>query len=167
MEKRPGKKRRWSEEDLRDAVTEATSVYGVFRHMGLKVGGGQHMLIKQLIRSLGLDPSHFKGQAWNKGMKFADRELIPLDDILVPRSTYSDNRQLKRRLIEAGLLDERCAICDLLPEWQGARLVLRLDHINGIRNDHRLQNLRLLCPNCDSQTPTFAGRNKGKADPVE
>jgi 5-methylcytosine-specific restriction endonuclease McrA len=50
-------------------------------------------------------------------------------------------------------------LCGQQPMWNGKQLVLILDHINGINNDNRLENLRLLCPNCNSQTPTFAGRN--------
>lgn len=161
------KRRRWTDDQLREAVKKATSVYGVFRVMGLRVGGGQHMLIKQRIKALGLDTSHFTGQGWNRGMKVPTTPVFSFEEILVRNSRYVSSPDLKRRLIKAGLLENRCAMCGLLPEWQGKPLVMRLDHINGIRNDHRLDNLRLLCPNCDSQTPTFAGRNKGKADPVE
>lgn len=164
-----GRMRRWTDDQLRDAVKNATSVYGVFRHMGLRIGGGQHMLIKRRIRELGLDTSHFTGQGWNKrdAAGLLLRKRIPLEQILVKDSEYCSISVLKRRLVAAGLLENRCALCRLLPEWQGKPLVLRLDHMNGICNDHRLSNLRFLCPNCDSQTPTFAGRNKGKADPVE
>lgn len=161
--------RRWTDDQLREAVKKASSFAGVFRELGLRIGGGQHMLIKKRIHELGLDTSHFTGKGWNKrdaaGLLF--RRRIPLEQILVRNSDHASISVLKRRLIDAGLLDNRCAICGLGPEWQGKPLVLRLDHINGVRNDHRLENLRLLCPNCDSQTPTFAGRNKGKADPVE
>jgi 5-methylcytosine-specific restriction endonuclease McrA len=66
---------------------------------------------------------------------------------------------LKRRLLAKGLLQRRCSECGLT-DWRGAPLALVLDHINGDPRDHRLENLRLLCPNCNSQTPTFAGRNK-------
>lgn len=165
--RRGGRKRRWTDDQLREAVKSAKSVYGVFRHMGLKVGGGQHFLVKQRIKALGLDTSHFSGQGWNRGMKVPTKPVLSFEEILVRDSPYSSGTDLKRRLIAAGMLENRCALCGLLPEWQGKALVMRLDHINGIRNDHRLLNLRLLCPNCDSQTPTFAGRNKGKADPVE
>ena len=52
-----------------------------------------------------------------------------------------------------------CGICGLGPEWNGMVLVLQIDHINGDSTDSRLENLRFLCPNCHSQTETFAGRN--------
>ncbi len=171
MSKSDGRVRRWTDEQLRRAVSKAKSVSGVFRELGLRIGGGQHMLIKKRIRELGLDTSHFTGQGWNRkdaaGLLLRSRIRIPLEQILVKDSEYCSISTLKRRLVEAGLIENRCASCGLLPEWNGKPLVLRLDHINGVCNDHRLPNLRFLCPNCDSQTPTFAGRNKGKADPVE
>jgi hypothetical protein len=84
----------------------------------------------------------------------------PLEEILVARSTYSNVGHLKRRLTRAGLLRAGCYVCGLT-EWLGRPLSLILDHANGLHYDNRLENLRLLCPNCNSQTDTFAGRNKG------
>ena len=66
---------------------------------------------------------------------------------------------VKRRLLEAGLLSNVCDSCGL-SEWQGRPITIQLDHRNGIRNDHRLENLRMLCPNCHSQTETYAARNR-------
>jgi hypothetical protein len=66
---------------------------------------------------------------------------------------------IKRRLLMAGKLVNRCDFCGL-SEWRGQPLSIQIDHINGVRNDHRIENLRMLCPNCHSQTGTFAGRNK-------
>jgi hypothetical protein len=66
---------------------------------------------------------------------------------------------VKRRLIRAGLLVERCGRCGIR-EWQGRSLSLELHHVNGDGRDHRLENLELLCPNCHSQTDTWGGRNK-------
>jgi len=80
--------------------------------------------------------------------------------VLVQGSTY-DVPLLKRRLVEEGLLAPRCASCGLGETWEGAPLVLHLDHINGDRTDNRLENLRFLCPNCHSQTETYCGRNIG------
>jgi hypothetical protein len=71
-----------------------------------------------------------------------------------------DRGTIKKRLLREGILEEVCVICGIGPEWQGKPLVLRLDHINGVSDDYRIENLRLLCPNCDSQTDTYCGRNK-------
>ena len=113
------------------------------------------------IERLGLDTSHFTGQAWNKGLRgLRGKRRIPLDVILVKNSTYLGTANLKARLFAEELLRNECYQCGAPPEWRGQPLVLRLDHINGDRADQRIENLRILCPNCDAQMPTFAGRNK-------
>ncbi len=71
---------------------------------------------------------------------------------------------IKRRLIGAGILKNVCDECGL-DQWRGKPLSIQIDHRNGIRNDHRLENLRMLCPNCHSQTDTFAGRNTARHNP--
>ena len=66
---------------------------------------------------------------------------------------------LKKRILRAGLLKNECYICGL-KEWLNKPIVLQLDHINGNNKDNRIENLRLLCPNCHSQTSTWCGKNK-------
>jgi 5-methylcytosine-specific restriction endonuclease McrA len=87
---------------------------------------------------------------------------IPTEDILVENSTYQNRVRLKNRLIREGLLENCCAECGIGDVWNGKPLALHLDHINGVNNDNRIENLRLLCPNCHSQTETYAGKNVGK-----
>lgn len=89
-------------------------------------------------------------------------KLLTMKAVLVQDSKYflTATSKLKKRLLEVGLLTYKCSKCGLEPEWQGIPLTLQLDHINGLRNDHRISNLRILCPNCHSQTKTYAGRNK-------
>lgn len=82
---------------------------------------------------------------------------IPLSEIMVRDSSYGTGN-LKRRLIDNELLDYSCSLCGI-SRWRGAEISLHLDHINGNSRDHRLENLRLLRPNCHSQTDTYAGRN--------
>lgn len=83
----------------------------------------------------------------------------PIEDLLVENST-ANSQVVKRRLIMAGLLADVCVGCGTGPEWNGKPLTLQLDHINGDSSDHRIENLRILCPNCHSQTPTFGGRRR-------
>ena len=85
-----------------------------------------------------------------------------LESILIENSTCFWTSGPRERLIREGRLVNSCAICGLPPSWQGQPLVMILDHSNGNRSDNRVENLRLLCPNCNSQQPTFAGKNKGR-----
>ncbi|HVA33375.1 MAG TPA: HNH endonuclease, partial [Candidatus Baltobacteraceae bacterium] len=66
---------------------------------------------------------------------------------------------VKRRLLQAGIVANRCQACGL-EEWLGRPLSIHIDHINGDRLDHRLDNLRMLCPNCHSQTDTYGAKNR-------
>lgn len=77
----------------------------------------------------------------------------------------SDNRVIKQKLIDDYNYSEKCAICNLENKWQGKKLVLQLDHINGDNKDNRIENLRLLCPNCHSQTSTFCKNKNLKYKP--
>jgi hypothetical protein len=110
----------------------------------------------------------FAKRAWDLAVERGDivsrghnDKIVPLEEALVENSTYS-RVLLKKRLIKEGILIEECSECGQGPEWNGKPLVLQLDHKNGINNDNRKVNLRLLCPNCHSQTETFAGRNSRK-----
>jgi hypothetical protein len=101
--------------------------------------------------------------AWNKGKTLGRNpswdEKFPLEKILVEGSTYP-RHSLKERIIRASLIEYKCSICGLGPEWLGKPMPLILDHINGINNDNRLMNLRFVCSNCDTQLPTYKSKNK-------
>ena len=86
---------------------------------------------------------------------------IDLNLILVENSTYS-RTSLKKRLVEENILEYKCEKCSNVGEWLGKKITLQLDHKNGIFNDNRIENLRFLCPNCHSQTDTFAGKKMKK-----
>lgn len=86
---------------------------------------------------------------------------LPLNEILIENSTYTNMNCLKKRLIKENLVKYECALCGNTGVWNNRKLVLQIDHINGKHNDHRLKNLRFLCPNCHSQTDTYSGKNNG------
>jgi hypothetical protein len=79
--------------------------------------------------------------------------------LLLTEHQNISRQYFKKRLLRNGLLENKCYICEAPPFWREHPMILILDHINGINDDYRLSNLRLLCPNCNSQTPTFSGRN--------
>jgi len=86
------------------------------------------------------------------------KSLTPLKDVLVENSNYNRSR-MKVRLVEEGILDYICDKCSNSGTWLGGELVLQLEHKNGISTDNRINNLCFLCPNCHTQTSTYAGRN--------
>jgi hypothetical protein len=155
-------RRKYSREKFAEAWLSSSSIAQVAKKLGCNTTGGGYVTLKVAARDLGLDNSHMTGQGWNVGWKSnpARERATPLSDILVENSTYTSIWQLKRRLLRESMLEYKCYLCGLI-EWNGKPITLQLDHINGVHLDHRIENLRLLCPNCHSQTETFAGRNKG------
>jgi hypothetical protein len=138
---------------VRRAATQSTSVKEALELLGLRAAGGNYRGFYVACSRLGLDvPAPAPGS-------LAARRFVTLPDeaVFCENSSYSNRHYIKRRLIARGV-PERCAICGIGPEWNGEPLALQLDHVNGVFNDNRPENLRLLCPNCHSQTDTYAGR---------
>jgi hypothetical protein len=155
-------KRIFTDEQLITAVEASISIRGVLQILGLSPTGCNYKAMYSHFSRLQLDTSHFLGQGHLKGKHHTWNPKRPLSEILVVNSTYTCTSDLKQRLLREGVLENCCYLCGLPPVWQGIPLVLILDHKNGINTDHRLENLRLLCPNCNSQQPTFAGKNRGR-----
>lgn len=98
------------------------------------------------------------GKHFSSMVALAKSKSPPLDSVLIENSTYA-RHSVKRRLISESLLEYKCSCCGNIGEYNNKPLVLQLDHINGINNDHRLENLRFLCPNCHTQQDTYAAKN--------
>jgi hypothetical protein len=154
--------RRYTDREIIEAVRSSFSIAQVLRILHLSPTGCNYKGMYTHFSRLGVDTSHFTGQGHLRGKTHSWTPARPLAEILVKNSSYGNIKHLKRRLLEAGLLVNRCYECGLEPLWQGKLLVMVLDHINGDPFDYRIENLRLLCPNCNSQQPTFAGKNKGR-----
>jgi Zn finger protein HypA/HybF involved in hydrogenase expression len=125
---------------------------------------------KELLHSLkvkkGIKNKFPNGKpAWNVGLKgdkrFVSNPEFLNEEIFVENGTYPRHR-LKHRLIRDKLIEYRCEICSNVGIWNNKPLSLQIDHINGVNNDNRIDNLRFLCPNCHSQTETYAGKNNKK-----
>ena len=148
--------RTYTNKQLKIALSKSKSYFDILPKLELSKSCGNFNSIKLHIRKLKLDTSHLRGR---QSIKNIFRPKIPLYKILVKNSTYTSMSSLKRRLLKKKLLKNKCSICGSPPIWNGKPLVFILDHINGDRYDHRIKNLRLVCHNCNSQLPTFAGRN--------
>lgn len=150
-----------TDEQIRAAVEVSRSFADLGRRVGIYSAGRAQTTIKNRVLDLGLDTSHFTGAGWRLGDTRPVVPAAPLVQLLID-GRLCQTSMLKRRLIESGLKQHRCEEC-LYISWNGAPIPLELDHVNGRREDNRLENLRLLCPNCHAQTPTYRGRNIGQA----
>jgi len=104
---------------------------------------------KKIAEDAGLYQSNYRG--WHKKIK--------LEDILNGKYPQYPTSHLSKRLVKEGLLEYKCNECKIT-EYNDKPISLELNHIDGNRTNHELKNLELLCPNCHSQTETFASRNK-------
>jgi hypothetical protein len=143
MPRRP----RYTESDVRVAVAESPSLTAALRRLGLRPAGGNHLTLRKLIERYGIPTDHFNPNWVLRGPR--PRTAIPLQEVLVEDSTYN-RRQLKERLYAARLRSRLCELCGQGEEWRGRWMSLILDHINGAATDNRLENLRIVCPNCRS-----------------
>lgn len=150
---------------LQELVDKSDSLGDILKQLGFTAPGANYKALNMRLFNDNIDLSGLRERAEKKrkvGMiKYIKNKKISLGEVLVENSSY--NRcDLKIRLIEEGLLEYKCESCGNVGEWNGKPISLQLEHKNGINNDNRLPNLCFLCPNCHSQTPTFAGRNSKK-----
>jgi len=152
---------KYTEELLRPIVKKSISMAAVLRHLGLKPTGGNYRNISKHILNYGISTEHFKGQGWSNGLSQSGSSSIesgaikrrtPDSEVFKKNSSFAPSR-LKDRLVKIGWKYE-CSNCGL-KEWLGVPIRLHVDHINGEHTDHRLCNLRFLCPNCHQQTATW------------
>ncbi|WP_050515545.1 HNH endonuclease signature motif containing protein [Streptomyces rimosus] len=153
-------------DELTTAVAGAKSRAATLRLLGRPVTTTSRRLLGRSITAYGLSTAHFTGQGHARGHPSPARR--PADDILRCRAPGSRRTKtsLLRRALDDKAVPRRCGACGLGGSWQGRRLVLEIDHINGNRLDDRIGNLRYLCPSCHSQTSTFGRRTARTQDPL-
>jgi len=142
-------------ENLENFVKDSVS----FTDLCFKVYGndwyGNRQTLKKYVKKHDIDTCHFNLETKRI---VVPRNIKPLSELLTINSTI-DTTGLKHRLYKSGLKKEECELCGQGPIWMGKKMSLRLDHINGINNDNRIENLRIVCPNCDATLDTFSGKN--------
>lgn len=158
LRERSVKLRKYSDKQLKEAVTKAASMRQVLQILDVAPYGGNYDVLRKAIRHFNLDTSHFVGQAWNKGKILPPKQ--PIEKYL-SNSLPLQSHKLRNRLLREGILEHRCANCRNT-RWLDQPIPLELDHINGNNKDNRLKNLRLLCPNCHAQTPTYRSKKRSK-----
>lgn len=151
-------RKKWTDEQLIQAVKDNLSYAGVIVQLGLIPAGGNYDSIKRKISELNLDISHFTGKAWNQGERYRPiKEAIPLNEVLIENSTWINTNNLKLRLLKEGIKEHKCECCNNII-WMEQPIPLELHHINGIKNDLRIENLQILCPNCHAYTDNYRGK---------
>lgn len=145
---------------LEPIVKDSISTSEVIRKLGLTLSGGTNSHLKRLFKKFEIDTSHFLGQAYNRGKVSSTK--IPWQEVLVYNrlnGRRENVHRLKRAMLESGI-PEQCSCCGLPPEWNGKPIVLQIDHKDGNGVNNSSYNVRFLCPNCHSQTPTFGVKNR-------
>lgn len=152
-------KRKWTDEQFVEAVKTSLSYAQVLEKIGLKPAGSNYETVKRKITELNLDVSHMTGSTWNQGDRY--RQIKPAQDIqeiLVEHSHYVNTNYLRERLLREGIKEHKCECCGRT-EWMGKPISLELHHVNGIKDDLRIENLQILCPNCHAFTDNYRGKN--------
>jgi hypothetical protein len=155
-------KERYSKENFENAVMNATSIREALEILGLRAAGGNYKVFHKYVDKYELSTSHFESKKtiYERSLGNSNKlRKIDLSDILIENSSYNRGH-LKKRLYDDGIKKRECEICGQGEIWNGNKMSLILDHINGIHNDNRIKNLRIVCPNCNATLPTHCGKNK-------
>ena len=157
---------KFDDDQIHNAVQQSETLANVLRILGMKMAGGNYRNLQIRIAKLGISTAHFTGKAHQRGKVAPGRKTAEM--VLIDRTGTNGRHQsagiLRRSLLEIGRKYE-CVGCKDIGTWMGRKLTLEIDHVDGNWLDDRQENLRFLCPNCHSQTPTF--RNYGRVAELE
>jgi predicted RNA-binding Zn-ribbon protein involved in translation (DUF1610 family) len=132
----------------------------VLKFFGMENKGGNYVTCKNRIKELNIDSSHFLNRLHSSILT----KEVSKDEFLTRLVEHSPHKRVstKKYLIKFNLLPYKCSKCSNEGQWNNLKLSLQLEHKNGVSDDDRIENLEFLCPNCHSQTSTFAGKKHKK-----
>jgi len=152
---------KYTKEQLIEVVKNSNTIREALTALNLRTAGGNYKLFHHYCDKWEIDTSHFLSQsdiAKQNSNNYLFNRRADINDILIQNCKYS-RTHLKKRLYSEGLKERKCELCGQGEMWNGKKMSLILDHINGIWNDNRIENLRIVCPNCNATLPTHAGKN--------
>lgn len=152
------RKTKYSKEELVAALDGAKSIRDVISNLGLNINSGNYRAVKGYYLRRDLNLPEFDYSSAGDSLKSFNR--IP-DDKWFVYGTMRGGQSSRKRLVASGLKDE-CQICGLGATWNDRPIVLQVDHIDGDRFNNVVGNLRILCPNCHSQTETYSNNGRSK-----
>lgn len=156
----------YTKEKLEQAVKTSRCYSDILRKLNLCVNGGSSRnSIRKYCTIWNIDLSHLLTVSeLAKICNPTTKIKIPLDKILIENSSYLNRSSLKIRLYSAKLKERKCELCGQTEIWNNKKMSLILDHINGINNDNRLENLRIVCPNCNATLVTHCRGNRANGE---
>lgn len=139
----------------------------VLAYFGLKNHGSNYKTVRDRAQheNINLNILYENGKSYRISKLSENKKVVSLEDIFSGKE-YASSSTLRRKLLKANVIANECSICGHSGNWNNIPLSLQLDHIDGNPKNNSLSNLRLLCPNCHSQTSNFAGKNKRIPDKV-
>lgn len=154
---------KYDKNNLLEVIGKSKTKSECLRYLNIPTNAGNFDTLNRYIIKYDIDISHFEYHT-NELKNYIRSITIPLEDILVENSTYSNRDRLKNRLYNSGLKSRKCELCGQSEYWMGKKMSLILDHKNGINNDNRLENLRIVCPNCNATLDTHCRGSKVKRE---
>lgn len=154
--------------ELEKVVKDSKTKTECLKKMGLRAAGGNYKTITKYIEKYQINTEHFDAHQIRieKINRLNSKKKIPMKDILISGSTYNRGH-LKQRLYDENIKTRQCELCGQNEIWNGKKISLILDHINGVWDDNRIDNLRIVCPNCNATLSTHCGKNIQVKTPKE